>query len=837
MPNLDQLDNESLFNQPLCDFCFEFFVPFLNKAHRKTCFQCEGRLIDRWQEVEFKAVPDDMNSREVIYFRHHPSIQSLIGCKTEGCTFCEWLIRHISENDLEPDGEILLVVEKPTALRRAHLCKILPSRDLQRHCSIKIANVLDNSCLEAEPSQLENPLRSLPQMLPARDSISAIAANAKKMLDLCTSSHENCATIKKPNAMPTRVIDVGTLECSSLRLTTTAKAPPQRYAIMSYRWGIDGSAYKLFQNRLEDYHRGIPKSELPATLVDAIDFTRQLGIRYLWIDALCILQDGDDRTDWNIEAPKMGEYYRSADVCISALGAPSAESGLFRSADFELAIHKGVTVGPTPCGTKLRVYEINNDVDETQSFGIAFDSSPLNFRGWTLQERLLSRRLLHIGINQVFLECSSSLTSERGLFEKEEYRTVLPTFGTFLSLPKFAEFRTQVEETPEKASQESILQRWYELVMEYGPRKLTEEGDRLMAFDGLRMLFQSSMRCKYFYGVWEADICNGLLWFIGTHGFNAHAKSSLDPQSINLFEEGSSIGTSSGGSYSDLPQRSSYILGSFEQPRQFWYGHSFQRQQVEDEPQEPKDEKDIEAASQTEIQNYTNNNVDEYATSTLLSTSLPTWSWASWTASLNSCVVETQATIKHCHEEIPRIKVDVTKLGHMKVLGAMKPFIAMRATIVKIELVQGRMISSLQYSEPEQGGRRLVVARGASNVYLDRKPSEPTFTTDGLIMYESGYREKTPHLEEFLQFQKDVHPERVSDWERAFHPQGALHQSLLTLLLVKKAQIGEQDCIEGGNGGKMVYERIGLGFLRHDQALQSQVDKSELDCRETVYLI
>ena len=824
MPNSKLLEADYFINRPICQSGFNFLKLLLNTLSANinvadslhTNFvHCFSKAKLQWRQPKFGSGDSRDDSRPFTLLRHL-SLQSLLMCQTQGCTFCEWLMMQIPEPDLASQSNDLVVffmlVTTPLEVSQFRLCGNLPdSHQVVEYCNIKLVN-LDSSFLEAGTSQPENYLGYLPRALPPRDSIGEIVKNANRLLSHCTSSHEKCAT-EIPDSMPTRVIDLGTPECPNLSLISSNKTTPQHYAIMTYRWGTDGGAYKLLEVRLEEYHRGIPEPKLPSTLIDVINFTRAIGIRYLWIDALCILQDEDSRTDWNIEAPKMREYYRSAYFCVSTLCAPSVEYKLFeccaKDRDFELAELEGVRVGLTSCETETQELEIFDD--RLRSFDIAFRSSPLNFRGWTLQERLLSQRLLHIGRHQIYLECSTSEASERDLYA-DKHREPPPTRGTFLPLSKFAEIRTQLEEIPENLSQERILECWYELVMAYGPREVTEEKDRLMAFDGLRMLFQLGMKCRYFYGIWEADICNGLLWFNGTYGFIVHKQCGFDPDSINLFDVDSSTdtnsgGSSSGGSFTDVASTSSWMLGTREQPRQFWYGHSFQRQQLGDQLQADEKEKDVEAIRRSEIQSWADNSVDDCATSIPLSSSLPTWSWASCSAPYNSCVVETPATIKLGHRKIPRVKVDVIQLGHMEVSGAMKPFIAIRATIARIELVQGRAISSLRYPEAEQGGQRSVIARGASSAYLDREPSEPSFTTPGLIMYESGYKKST------------------------------LDQSVLTLLLIRKVQSAGQEYIEAGSAENQVYERIGLAFFRHKKTLQPQMDESKVNCRETVYLV
>lgn len=75
----------------------------------------------------------------------------------------------------------------------------------------------------------------------------------------------------------------------------------------SYCWGGD-SEYKLIEDSFGDLQKNRPLSWFPDTLRDAILITRALGIKYLWIDALCIFQDSNH--DWTTEASKMAEIYR-----------------------------------------------------------------------------------------------------------------------------------------------------------------------------------------------------------------------------------------------------------------------------------------------------------------------------------------------------------------------------------------------------------------------------------------------------------------------------------------------------------------------------------------------
>jgi hypothetical protein len=58
--------------------------------------------------------------------------------------------------------------------------------------------------------------------------------------------------------------------------------------------------------------------ELPPALQDAVCSARALGLKYLWIDALCIIQDSDP--DKSMELNRMHNYYRNATLCIQLSG-------------------------------------------------------------------------------------------------------------------------------------------------------------------------------------------------------------------------------------------------------------------------------------------------------------------------------------------------------------------------------------------------------------------------------------------------------------------------------------------------------------------------------------
>ena len=103
------------------------------------------------------------------------------------------------------------------------------------------------------------------------------------------------------------------------------------YAVLSYCWGT-ATAFTTTPATLNSRLDGFDIAEMPQTLRDTVEVIRNMGCRYLWIDALCILQgsrqDAVTAADWRYEAARMHWIYRNASLCIGAAGASSSDQGL-----------------------------------------------------------------------------------------------------------------------------------------------------------------------------------------------------------------------------------------------------------------------------------------------------------------------------------------------------------------------------------------------------------------------------------------------------------------------------------------------------------------------------
>jgi hypothetical protein len=223
----------------------------------------------------------------------------------------------------------------------------------------------------------------------------------------CTSSHSLCQSSSSP--LPKRVIDVGPrLGCKEIHLSES-KGERQPYIALSHCWGPpELHPLKTLQRNYKDRCLGIDWEDLNKTFQDAIIICQELGIRYLWIDSLCIVQDDDE--DWRDQSGQMSQIYRDAYLTISAIRAASGIDGCFSNRPSPKALYNGVVVREVMDHSywrETRPHHSNNN--------------PILLRGWCLQERLLSTRVLHYSAEEMVWECSTQLNCECGGAERKTY--------------------------------------------------------------------------------------------------------------------------------------------------------------------------------------------------------------------------------------------------------------------------------------------------------------------------------------------------------------------------------------------------------------------------------
>ncbi len=174
----------------------------------------------------------------------------------------------------------------------------------------------------------------------------AVLSFVKNNLKNCREHHLLCGLSYGRPFVPTRLIDVGPVGSETARLVETKDGGVEgshQYTALSYCWG-DGVSVRTTTATLAQLKAGIPVADLPRTFRDAVELTRDLGLAYLWIDALCIVQDS--ASDWEAESALMGHVYTGASLSIAATSAASADGGFLRDRqpkpEFTLALPHGI---------------------------------------------------------------------------------------------------------------------------------------------------------------------------------------------------------------------------------------------------------------------------------------------------------------------------------------------------------------------------------------------------------------------------------------------------------------------------------------------------------------
>ncbi|KAG4432488.1 hypothetical protein IFR05_012028 [Cadophora sp. M221] len=258
-----------------------------------------------------------------------------------------------------------------------------------------------------------------------------------------------------------------------------------RYIALSHCWGREGH-FRLTESTLDQMKIGLPISSLAKNFRDAITITRLLGLHYLWIDALCILQDS--KPDWEIESAKMGQYYEKAWLTIAAGMSDGGKDGLLAKRSPHGLAHVRLKVWANSArnsstGQKFTVYFALDPIKPSTQ-------CPIRTRGWTFQEELLSRRYLSFETTQTYLRCGTIVHHECGRQDD-----LLKDESPFME-------------------GEQLLQRkdWLEIVRRYSSRNLTKESDKLPALSGLAHEYCARWGDDYLAGLWRKDLCRDLLW-------------------------------------------------------------------------------------------------------------------------------------------------------------------------------------------------------------------------------------------------------------------------------------------------------------------------------------
>ncbi|PMD59555.1 HET-domain-containing protein [Hyaloscypha bicolor E] len=361
--------------------------------------------------------------------------------------------------------------------------------------------------------------------LPSRDIIDELATytpsswntNSNECWELigywirnCIQNHQNCPNLVASDTSycyPTRLIDIGDRGAYLDRprlLVSSDSLMAGGYATLSHRWG-GSTPTTVSSDTLSEFKNGFIRSSLPQTFQDALLATKQLGLRYLWIDSLCIIQSGQGSADdWACESNRMDQVYRHAYCNISATGSEDTNYSIFHYRHPEtISCPRFRLEWDSKNKHKITCSKEHNLVDNW-TFHHRLDSSALLKRGWVFQERLLAPRIIHLGTDQLYWECDSLQACETiplgiGMTFGSVKRMVSPSIPSEVR----QDHKSRMEST------------WDSIIFSYTACDLTKPKDKLIALSGVANRYAAihNLNCNtYFAGHWRHALPRSLLW-------------------------------------------------------------------------------------------------------------------------------------------------------------------------------------------------------------------------------------------------------------------------------------------------------------------------------------
>jgi hypothetical protein len=355
-------------------------------------------------------------------------------------------------------------------------------------------------------------------------------------------SHDTCqkALSKHGRRLPTRLIHVAgapspTDVTIQARLCQGKDLPIDTpYTTLSHCWG-KGKFLTLTKGNFDQMLRNVPVNQLSQVFQDAMRVTLGLGISYIWIDSLCIIQDSDNLQDWIQEAPRMGSIYSQATCGIAATGFENGKVGIFSRPAVDGCAKSLPPPGSVPCSVpcikidwELGKVFPNLSTPKYTFFAVmvspwvekllvgntevsvprkSVDISPLYKRAWTAQERILSPRLIHFCADRIIWECEK-------LVVNEAFPAGLVLYGPegVMNNHNIHGVRKNSIRTLDSPTGDETYNCWYDFVSPFSQSHITIADDRVAAVAGIADILGNITGDRYMFGCWLGDMRRGLLW-------------------------------------------------------------------------------------------------------------------------------------------------------------------------------------------------------------------------------------------------------------------------------------------------------------------------------------
>ncbi|KAF1808454.1 HET-domain-containing protein, partial [Eremomyces bilateralis CBS 781.70] len=285
--------------------------------------------------------------------------------------------------------------------------------------------------------------------------------------------------------LPTRIVDVGAGDGSENPKLLETRELRAEYVALSHCWGPPEShPLKTTWSNLHSHQSEIPWVAIPKTFQDAISTVRGLGLRYIWIDSLCIVQDDSD--EWLRESKRMNSVYQNAVLTLASCHSPDAHTGCYLprppmppSAGLPNFMESSCNAGTLRCSGEENEASVFLALPHQSYRSLSPESSPLAVRAWATQEWLLSRRMVFFTEGSLTWSCKTYTQRETG----------------------------------EKCHNTARNPKWKHIIEHYSIRKLSHWTDRMVALEGLAAELQPLIRGVYRWGIWENGCPDQLFWY------------------------------------------------------------------------------------------------------------------------------------------------------------------------------------------------------------------------------------------------------------------------------------------------------------------------------------
>ncbi|KAI1880380.1 hypothetical protein JX265_002001 [Neoarthrinium moseri] len=443
----------------------------------KLCEKC-STFVAEWYTARCAASRNKSATPQKVVSPHHQTLAVVHASAIDECSLCYQLIQGLGYKDPirqrdAKSGILTVDIDSPNSPHSIWLSYEVPRDEIHRGgWNIDLSGRKDDRNDESYKRVAYSTLTIVPALKPVLDYISGNLSCTKdalflckKWLQACQSNHPTCQ-VASPGPLPTRLIYIGG---SCLKLCITEHIPQQsQYATLSHCWGLRKFT-TLTTGNLSSFLNEIPVDALTKTFKHAVQITRALGLEYIWIDSMCIMQDSAH--DWKRESALMADVYGNAEINIAATSAKDGTVGCF----FERSGLWRCQICPDPQTGEL--FDICPGLTGSRE-------DPLGSRGWVVQERYLARRMLHFTDEQIFWECDGNAACE-------VFPDGYPTFehSKVLGYQDFRRIRKPFD-----------FHRWTEVVSEYSKSKLTKRSDLFVALAGIARKFETALKSEYVCG-------------------------------------------------------------------------------------------------------------------------------------------------------------------------------------------------------------------------------------------------------------------------------------------------------------------------------------------------